>query len=300
MTEDLSWRDIYTTLWRRRILILTALALAVLSFVLYLRFADDRFAAVAVLSPRQQGQLDSLTSRLARSPFGSLASSGTVTPFERFIESTRSPVVAQRIDKDLDLKSALFSSQWDAQTETWHKPSGTKALIAGLVRRAVGRDWIAPDAKAISNAVSKRVEMRGIRETAMIEISLESTDPAFALAALERLIIEADRLVRQRDEANLEEQIEKLQNRLAEVAVSDHRASIIDVLSSLERQLSILKSSEYYSLHLVLAPIVPAQPVYPRPMFGLLLACIIGITAGVSISIGLEIFSKKRNLSIEP
>ncbi len=199
--------------------------------------------------------------------------------------------------------NAVLTSERMAQTYT--QLLSTRSLIEEVCRRL--------DLMSLLDVLAKGLKVQLIKDTQLIEISLEDTDPARAVLILNTLVeafiekvqtIQAERFTNSKE--NLSRQLEEIEAHIQEVSqelqaqdndaenllqraqlettLAQYRQVYASLLSSYEQVRTAEAQSTAYIIQ-VDPPIIPQRPYRPRPWINAGLGVFLGTLIGVCIAL---------------
>lgn len=281
---------VFATIRRRWWWPLLGMLAALLLAVVWLRQADYLYTAQLKVyaAPSSSG------SRAPTALGGLAALSGlaggaseTVTPFRFYLDGIYGPAVAKRLAADQSLMQRVFVREWDVATKSWRRPPS----LTGAVRRAVTGlmglpqfDWTAPGPEDLQGYIGKTVAVRQSVRTPVVVISYDSTDPAMAVAFLQKLHVATDGYMREQQMLRTRANIDYLTRRLQTVTLVGQRAALVGQLAEQERQAMLVASDAAYAAEPFDRITVSAVPSRPRPVPLLLGAGVAGLLLGTVLA----------------
>jgi LPS O-antigen subunit length determinant protein (WzzB/FepE family) len=97
---------------------------------------------------------------------------------------------------------------------------------------------------------------------------------------------EADRIIRESTESNVDKQIAYLENKLMQnnVASVANKSSLSDVLTEAEKSKILLVGGQPYAAEIINPVSVPDLPTFPKPSTFLILGALIGFVLGCGLT----------------
>jgi hypothetical protein len=176
-------------------------------------------------------------------------------------------------NKDGQLYAWIYPGTWNPQTRTWNKPGGAVQFLLGAVRAFFKRPaWVAPDDVMTSDALQKEITFELLPKSSLTKISYQNSNPAIAIAMLQRLYGEADRQLRDVERERQKAAIANANSMLATTQLSDLRMAMAQVVANAQYQLMTVPGDVDYSAEDVEAPFVSSRPVSPKIAFSLVIA----------------------------
>jgi hypothetical protein len=282
-----SFRDIYPILRHNlRFIGITIFASLVIATA-WMKISGPAYIARMVVSqaeglPQSSSGAGSLLGSLgslgSAAGLGSLLG-GTHSPlYERFEELLSSQRVAARIESKHHVMRHLFKPQWDAEHETWRRPSGLLPFLSGALHEFFGvPGWSPPDAAALTKAIQRKLVISDTKDTGLRQVEFEDKDRAFALEMLDWLYQEADGSIRENDIIRTRAQIAYLRGELDQITSVEQRTALTNLLETQEQRQMLLLSNAPYGASIIVSPEAPTIPNAPKIAMTLGIALIVGL-----------------------
>ena len=231
---------------------------------------------------------------------GGLGKADAATPFDLYLEAYFAPEVAERLAEDPAVLRGAFWKEWSGGR--WVEPrSAVGDMVRGLKRLlgAPHTPWREPDAGRLGEWLIDNVVVNRSNRSAIVTISLEHPDPAFAEALLARLHREADQAVRAKTLERTAGTIAYLQRKLGEVLLVEHREALAQALGEQERSRmmasvqGIAFAAEQFG-----APRTTSKPTSPRAVVTLGAGLLGGLLLGVLGAIGWHVVAARRRARV--
>lgn len=185
----------------------------------------------AAMGPRVPGTAGETAGTLTE-PGGSAE---TLSDFRRFLALLGSVPVAERLAADPVLMRSLFADHWDEARAVWQAPRGLSADLRRLVLLALGRaDWVVPDAVVLARHLRRTLMVEAVDGGPIYRLSFRHPDRATALAVVRGAVAAADAHLRAEAARRSAAEISHIRRRLEQVAVTEHRRALIDLLAEQE------------------------------------------------------------------
>lgn len=217
----------------------------------------------------------------------SMPSTQSEVQFQLFQDSLRSRDLADELAKNHDLMIAMYSSQWDPITQTWHEPpvstsTRIKLWVRNLLGLAPAAPWHAPNGANIQSFLNDNLEVAvDPRKTYMVNLSLTSYSREFSIRFLNLLVKTADERLRQKALERARTYINYLTAKLKTVTVAEHRDALSQALGEQERYAMVASSGKPFAAEVFQSPWASNQPAYPSPRQTFLMWMVLGAVAGV-------------------
>jgi capsular polysaccharide biosynthesis protein len=114
---------------------------------------------------------------------------------------------------------------------------------------------------------------------------MESTDVDFARRLMLAAHEQANIVLRDQQAQRARQQVQYLQQKLAQITVSDYRLSLLQILSAQETTLMLTQTDASFAAEILDPPVAPTTPVSPRPVLSLFVAMLVGTLVGAMIVI---------------
>ncbi len=225
-----------------------------------------------------------------------LGKADVATPFDLYLEAWFSPEVAQRLAEDPAVLRGAFWKEW--QDGRFVEPrSSIGDLVAGA-KRLLGAPvvpWREPDAARLGEWLIDNVAINRSNRSAIVTISLEHPDPAFAEALLARLHREADAVVRAKTLDRTAGTIAYLERKLAEVQLAEHREALAQALGEQERNRMMASvRGVAFAAEQFGAPRTTSEPTAPRPLVAIVVGAGAGLLLGVLAALAWHVLAQRR------
>ena len=283
----ISFRDIYPILRHNLRFIGVVLLASLIVASAWMKITGPAYIARMVVSqaeglPQSSSGAGSLLGSLGG--LGSAAGlssllGGTHSPlYERFEELLSSQRVAARIESKHHVMRHLFKPQWDAEHETWRRPSGLLPFLSGTLHEFFGiPGWSPPDGAALTKAIQRKLVISDTKDTGLRQVEYEDKDRTFAMAMLNWLYQEADGTIRENDIVRTHAQIAYLRSELDQVTSVEQRTALTNLLETQEQRQMLLLSNAPYGASIVVPPEAPTIPNAPKITMTLGIALIVGL-----------------------
>lgn len=235
----------------------------------------------------QPGGLGALGGIAAIAGLGGGLSSDTATPFKLYLEGLTSREVATRLSHDPEIMHAVFASQWDASTKSWHQPPSALRGIKNAVFSVLGLPvypWSPPGAAELQEYLARTVVVNQNTKSPLVTLTVESADPAFAIKFLTRLHEADDAFVREQAKARTESNIDYLRSKVDDIRLTQFRQVLFNAIAEQGQQMMLVNAAAPYAAE----PFGPAtaspRPTAPRPIPVLVGATVAGLIAGLALA----------------
>ncbi|BAI71960.1 hypothetical protein AZL_013220 [Azospirillum sp. B510] len=204
----------------------------------------------------------------------------SLSDFARYLELFGAGPVAERLSRDPDCLSALFSDRWDAEAGRWRPPPGLFPRLRRALLALVGReDWVEPDGDRVARALRERLVIDMLRSGPMRRITIHHADRATAIDLLGRIALATDSHLRAEAARRSAAQIAHIRQRLGAVTVAEHRQALSDLLLDQERVAMMIGVDLPFAADVIQPPMASALPDWPNPVPVVPLAGLAGLAA---------------------
>lgn len=282
--EEISLRDLFDTLWSRRLLIIAltlafGIAAAVVSLLL-----PEKYEASIVLSPVDEesgGKLGGAGALLSQ--FGGLASLGGLNlggsgKKSVAIATLQSHALTEAFIHDNNLLPVLYPDDWDADKKAWTTADPEKTPTPWKAERLF--------AKKVRNLVEDK-------KTGLITMTITWTDPELAARWAGELVRRANEHLRSKAIAESQANLSYLNEQLTKTSVVELQRSIYSLIEAEIKQVMIANGSDEYAFKVVDPARMPEQRVSPKRM----LITAAGLVAGLIVSCVLALALPRRGLA---
>jgi Chain length determinant protein len=286
--------DLLRALWLGRTAAVCVFALCVVAAVVFLKIAVPQYTARIIITPKRPANDLSVTQK-ALNVLGNLTTGrnfNTNPDFGLFNDLVTSQALADTLAQKHDMVHVIFHKQWDKETQSWIEPSGMWADLKAAIKRQFHQPaWSPPDQRDLDRyltdhvrVVKRNLSFLDISNTYQLEYS--DPDPRFAAEFVTLVYREADNILRQRREAELESNVDYLRKRLAETTIVEYRQALIQLMADQEKELMIIHSNAPFAVDIVDSASVPKTPSFPNLRLTLALTLVLGgflaVLAGIA------------------
>lgn len=221
-----------------------------------------------------------------------------VSRIDRFLMLLKSVRVAERLDAETHIMRSIFTRDWDKSNQTWSEPAPNLFDTIGRpLRRLLGRpQWTAPSTYDLAKYLETNINV-GLtvpeRSLPVYRLTIDSSDPLFALNLLSNLIRDSDNVVREIDSESSKRHMDYIVQQLGTVTNFEHRQALINLLTEQERTLMLAAPNQPYAVDLLEPVHASSRPTKPQVSILVTLGLILGVTAGVCFTVLREIFRAK-------
>ena len=246
--DEISFRELWDIWWRGKWIIIAITAVFAASSVAYALLATEWYRAEVLLAPAEERSSQGLVGQL-----GGLAALAGVSVggggSAEAIAVLKSREFARAFIEDFDLVSVFFHEEWDATKGVW-----------------LGDDpdeW--PEVRdAIKYFDEKVLKVSEARDSGLVTLAVEWTDPEIAAGWARELVIRLNERLRERALKEAETNVAFLQTELGQTSVVTLQQSIGRLLESELQKLMLARGNEEFAFRVIDAASPPKERVRPK------------------------------------
>lgn len=270
------------------ITIATSVVVFLVSSILYLHLAKERYAVRMVITAASSftqssgGTIDELTS-LA----GIDVSSGGNPQFKLFVGALRSPFAAEAIAADQNLLKAMFPREWSATEARWREPpSYIRPIVRGLAASFgwYTVPWSPPGVSRVFDYLKDELKITPDPKSGVVTLEIDSHTPEVAERVLVTMNNAVDERMRQHDLARATIDVTYLSQRLSAVTVEEYRRALVTNLVEQEKYRMLASAPLPYVSDVLGKPMISSKPVSPVPVAVFAAALIVGGLLGFGLA----------------
>jgi hypothetical protein len=215
------------------------------------------YVAKMVVSPIDSGK--STQGKSGNSIVGALVglnlgASTEVSKFDQLVFSTSSLVFAKILDDKYKLMDRFFGSAYDSETQTWIRPGGRKFEIQEQINEFFNfRLWTAPSLEDLAGYIGGAFTVIDIKGTPFMQITFRHENPDEALELLNLVYLEAETLVREKDEEEQKKRRQFLEQRYKETTILDFKHALVSMMADQARN-EMVSHSDLPSVARIIEP----------------------------------------------
>lgn len=292
MSEDfIDLKDIVSRIrqkwWIVAVGIISTLCLA----TVYLKIADRSYTVQLQVTPvagEGMGRLGGL-SNLASLAGVSVPSGQSEQKFKLYLSGLTSMEAASALASHPGFLQKVFWKEWSSSQRTWLHPQGTLVSIKAFVKSCLGMstEYHQPDAARLQEFLAKKIKIKEEKDDPVVVISIETNRPEDGKYLLSMLHATVDQLLKKRMLMRTEEYISYLSGKANNIAISEHREALFEILSQQEKIRMAASSDLPFAAEPFGQPYTLIKPSSPNVFLVLSLALIIGAILGAALSLWL-------------
>jgi uncharacterized protein involved in exopolysaccharide biosynthesis len=246
--DEISLRELWDILWRGKWIIIAVTAVFSVASVVYALLETEWYRAEVLLAPAEERSVQGLGGQL-----GGLAALAGVSVGgggnAEAIAVLKSREFARAFIEDFDLVPVFFHEQWDAANSVW---LGDDPEEWPEIRDAI---------KYFDENVLKVSEER---DTGLVTLAIEWTDPEIAAEWARELVIRLNQRLREHALQEAETNVAFLQLELGQTSVVTLQQSIGRLLESELQKLMLARGNEEFAFRVIDAASPPKERVRPK------------------------------------
>lgn len=258
--DEISLRELWDILWRGKWIIIAVTALFSVASVAYALLATEWYRAEVLLAPAEERSVQGLGGQLgglAALAGVSVGGGGSAEP----VAVLKSREFARAFIEDFDLVPVFFHEEWDEAGGTW-----------------LGDDpdeW--PEIRdAIEHFHEKVLKVTEARDSGLVTLAIEWTDPEAAAAWASELVFRLNKRMRAHALKEAETNVAFLQMELGQTSVVTLQQSIGRLLESELQKLMLARGNEEFAFRVIDPAFPPKERVWPRRALIMFLGTMVG------------------------
>jgi uncharacterized protein involved in exopolysaccharide biosynthesis len=263
--DEISLRELWNILWRGKWIVIAVTAVFAIASVAYALLATEWYRAEVLLAPAEERSSQGLSGQL-----GGLAALAGVSVggggSAEALAILQSREFARAFINDLGLVPVFFHEHRDAPNGVWlgDHPDGWPEI----------RD-------AIKYFHDKVLRVNQQRDTGLVTLAVEWTDPQMAADWARELVVRLNERLRERALKEAEANVAYLQVELAQSSVVTLQQSIGRLLESELQKLMLARGNEEFAFRVLDAASPPKERVRPKRALIAMLGTILGGTIAI-------------------
>jgi len=249
---------------------------------------DPAYVAEATIGPPNPSPIYSMISAqgtaggaasLARKFLGNGTASGSSNdPFQQYQLLLQSQQLMAELAQKDNLLPLVFYKRWDAKKGAW-KPPGLSHRALAFVERALHRpvfdhpsafelgEYMEHNLSVDTATSSKNGSMASLMTigSGYLTVSMRAESPGKAEKILTTMLDRADAIIRQQQLADVEARIAYIENELPNIAQTEERSALVDILANQEEIKVMTIADKRFSYLLISKPSASPIPVSPMP-----------------------------------
>ena len=258
--NEISLRDLWDILWSGKWIIIAVTAMFLVGSVIYALAATEWYRAEVLLVPAEARSTPSLGGQLSGLAALAGVSVGGGETAEA-IATLNSRELARDFIETKDLMRVILNEAWDESLQAW---------------RINGESEI-PDIRDAINVFHEQVlRVRRDRESGLVTVVMEWTDPGLAAAWAKEFVRFSNERLRQRALEQAEANVAYLQGELVATGVVTLQQSIGRLLEAELQKLMLARGNEEFAFRTVDGAEIPKKRFRPRRTLMVMIGTLLG------------------------
>ena len=292
--DAISFRDALAFFWGARFCMIGGFISGLVMATLLLIWVKPAFEASVSLAPPNislpgttfrgggSGDGTNLTSLL-----GLKGADDGPSPYERVMLTIQSRDLADGLSRDPRIIHTIFRGDWDASSQQWMHRWSLSNMFGDIVSAMFGRGgWAPPGADELQGYIQATVVVKPADQHSVTSITYRNQDADFARYFLNKLVLSADRAIRDTDRRRYQQYQAFLAEQINRGSSVELRQSLIAMYGSVTQQLMLVTSDATYGIDIMDGPNVSRRPVSPSPPRVYLILGMLGIAGGLAAAVG--------------
>jgi uncharacterized protein involved in exopolysaccharide biosynthesis len=264
---EISIRELWEILWRRKWIFLSITFSFAVGSVTYSLLATEWYRAEVLLAPAEAQSMQSLGGQLGGLAALAGVSVGGSDSIEA-IATLKSREFARQFIEEFNLLTVFFADEWDVERSRWLSDDPKK--------------W--PDIRdAIEYFHDNVLDVSEDLQTGLVTLSIEWTDPNLAAAWADTLVQRLNTRLRERALREAETNVAFLQAELAQTSVVSLQQSIGRLLESELQKLMLAGGNVEFAFRVVDTAAAPKKHVRPKRALIAIVGTILGGILATSV-----------------
>lgn len=281
---------LFALLWRQRVAMATAIAVALIFGVAYMHLAKPAYTVSIQLVPAPSSpQGGNGGNGLGALASGLLGGSSDPTSFKIYTAALQSHAASEVIAGNPDIMHRMFSDQWSEQDHAWKPRYGMLHPVSVAVKWLLGihlDDWAPPSADDVYAFLLHDVDVVSSRDSPVVTVSIQSKDPKLAADFLKVLTGDVDMLTRRRALDRANSYIDYIGRELNHVTIAEYRAALVNHLGDEEKTRMMASATNVgYAADLFSGPMTSQRPTSPKFVITMIAALLLGSVFGFFIAL---------------
>jgi hypothetical protein len=282
--DEINLRDLFLTLWHRKIYILLFSTLCVVLASVHLQNTERKYLVEFKLKPVGVNQQDATIPGLGG--FASMAGiqlpSSSSDDFIIFKELITSAEVSEIIFENKKIIKDIFRSEWNETLNDYSRPpkNKTQSLIKYLKNLLTGNinlNYMPPNPRRLATFIEKNIEINEDKQTGFLRIRSETSKPELILSLMTQATEAGDKIMRQRYVSFSAEPLAFYKEKLRTARSREHREALAELIIKEEQKLMFASQGKYFTAEPYIQPKISLHPTTPKPKLLLLLSLVFGL-----------------------
>ncbi|MCL1145229.1 Wzz/FepE/Etk N-terminal domain-containing protein [Shewanella marinintestina] len=287
--DEIDLRELFSVIWQGKWLIIAITAVFAIGSVIFALSQPNTYKSVALLAPASEEQGGGLSALAGQ--FGGLASmaginlgaGGGVDKTQMAIEVIKSRQFASNFIKSHNILPDLMAA------EEWNMSADTLNYDAEIYNSET-KTWVRevkapfkpePSMQEAYKEFSKAISVNSAKDTGMVTISVEHLSPSVAQQWVDWLILDINKVMKDRDVAEAIRSSEFLNKQIALTNVADIRSILYKLIEEQAKTIMFAEVRDEYVFKTIDPALVPEEKAGPKRA----LICVLGTMLGGMLAV---------------
>ena len=287
--DEIDLRELFSVIWQGKWLIIAITAVFAIGSVIFALSQPNTYKSEALLAPASEEQGGGLSALAGQ--FGGLASmaginlgaGGGVDKTQMAIEVIKSRQFASNFIKSHNILPDLMAA------EEWNMSADTLNYDAEIYNSET-KTWVRevkapfkpePSMQEAYKEFSKAISVNSAKDTGMVTISVEHLSPSVAQQWVDWLILDINKVMKDRDVAEAIRSSEFLNKQIALTNVADIRSILYKLIEEQAKTIMFGEVRDEYVFKTIDPALVPEEKAGPKRA----LICVLGTMLGGMLAI---------------
>ncbi|MEZ9596460.1 Wzz/FepE/Etk N-terminal domain-containing protein [Shewanella sp. 10N.261.52.F9] len=287
--DEIDLRELFSVIWQGKWLIIAITAVFAIGSVIFALSQPNTYKSQALLAPASEEQGGGLSALAGQ--FGGLASmaginlgaGGGVDKTQMAIEVIKSRQFASNFIKSHNILPDLMAA------EEWNMSADTLNYDAEIYNSET-KTWVRevkapfkpePSMQEAYKEFSKAISVNSAKDTGMVTISVEHLSPSVAQQWVDWLILDINKVMKDRDVAEAIRSSEFLNKQIALTNVADIRSILYKLIEEQAKTIMFAEVRDEYVFKTIDPALVPEEKAGPKRA----LICVLGTMLGGMLAV---------------
>lgn len=287
--DDIDVKKLLLTLWRGKLWIVISVVFSAVLAIVYAIGLPNTYTANVVLSPAAEAGQSGLSSIAGR--LGGLASLAGVSVGGGNgvdvsilgMETLVSRAFLTEFIKRHELVVPLMATKgWDSNSQSWEiDPDLYNEKSREWVRKVATPKAPKPSDWEVFKEFRQAIDITQDKKTQIITLSVESLSPMHAKLWAEKLVLDLNDYLRQKDVAQAERSIDYLKRQLESTSVAQMHAILYQLIEEQTKTIMLASVRDGYAFQVIDPAVVPEDKTGPRRSLIVIVAVFSGLILAV-------------------
>ncbi|MGI2100265.1 Wzz/FepE/Etk N-terminal domain-containing protein [Shewanella oncorhynchi] len=301
--DEIDLRELFSVIWQGKWLIIVITAVFAIGSVVFAIMQPNIYKSEALLAPaaeEQGGGLSALASQfggLASLAGVNLGSKGGTDKTQLAIEVLKSrQFTSDFIERHNILPDLMAAEKWDRDADKLiYDPKLYNEQINTWNREVKAPFKPEPSMQEAYKAFSKIIAVNKTKETGMVTISVEHLSPTVAQQWVAWLILDINKVMKDRDVAEANRSSEFLNKQIALTNVADIRTILYKLVEEQAKTIMFAEVRDEYVFKTIDPALVPEEKAKPKRALICVLGTMLGSMLGVMFVL-IRHFARKQSV----